>query len=150
MGAVPGTYVHTADNAVPPLDEEHAGLDDDLSGVHAGVDLIRDGLRLISLERLTCDQTQTLLGTLAGGDGTDVLGLLTATVARLLRAETNPCLRELDADTQNNLARMAEAFAFDMDSYAPRDLPAEAAPLIDPYARRAAARRRAARAADQD
>lgn len=141
MGAFPGTDVHTADSAVPELDEEHAGLDDDLDGFHEGVDLIRDGLRLICLTPLTRDQTQTLLATLAGRrDGTDVLGLFTATVVRLMRAETNPCLRELDADTRSNLDRMAFDFAIEMDEYAPRDYASEAAAQIDPYANPTAVR----------
>lgn len=135
MGAFPGTQVHTADNAVPPLDDEHAGLDADLTGIHAGIDLIRDGLRLISLDRLTRDDTQTLIASLAGSaDGTDVLGLLTVTVARLMSPDTNPVLRGLDPDVQENLARMAEGFVCDMDSYAFRNYPAEACALADPYA----------------
>jgi hypothetical protein len=135
MGAVPGTHVHTADNAVPPLGEDHDGLDADLESIHAGVDLIRDGLRLIALERHTRDETQTLISALMGSpSGTDILGLLTATTARLMNATTNPCLRELHPDTQANLARMAHALTYDIDSYAPRDLPAEAIAHIDPYA----------------
>lgn len=120
-------------NAVPPLDEDHADLDQDLESVHAGVDMVRAGLRLIALERLTRDETQTLITTLAGSpDGTDVLGLLAMTVARLMNADFNPCLRDLDGDTQKNLRRMGEGFTYDMASYAPRDLPSDAARLIDP------------------
>lgn len=134
MAAVTGTSVHTADAVVPPLDAEHAGLDEDLQGIDAGVDMVRAGLRLIALSAHTPDETQTLLASLAGSaDGTDVLGLLTATVARLMNADLNPALRALDPDVQKNLARMAEGFTYDMTSYAPRDYPAEACALISPY-----------------
>lgn len=134
MAAVPGTHVHTADGAVPPLDAEHAGLEEDLQGIDPGVDQILAGLRYIALSTHTRDETQTLLASLAGSaDGTDVLTLLSTTVARLMNPELNPCLRDLDPDVQKNLRRRAEGFTYDMASYAPRDYPADACDLISPY-----------------
>jgi hypothetical protein len=101
-------HVHTADNAVPPLDPELAGLIDDLTGIHPAIDLICDAARLISLERLDADTsrkpadlTQLLAVTLAGSpDGTDVFTLIGRTTARILTADTNPALRGLSVDAQ--------------------------------------------------
>lgn len=127
-----------ATSAVPPLlDDEFTGLCDDLKDVHTGIDLIRAGAVLIASDaaegRLTRDETQTLLATLMGSaDGTDILALLTATTARLMRADTNPCLRELDPDTIANLNRRAEGVERDTADYAPRDYPADACALISP------------------
>lgn len=132
MGAFPGTQVHTADNAVPPLDDHHADLDAGLTGFHPGIDLIRDGLRLISLDQLTTEQTHTLIGTLAGdSDGTDVVGLIAATIRRLANADTNPCLRALPADRINDLRRIGHDVATDIDTSLPRDLVAEISARIE-------------------
>lgn len=94
--------VHTAANAVPPLDgTELGGVLDYLAGVHAGIDLIRDGIRLLALDRLTAEQTQLLVVTLAGGtDGTDVLTAIGLLVARLTNPDSNPALRALDLTAQ--------------------------------------------------
>lgn len=102
--------VHTSGNAVPPLDPELEGLLDDLAGVHPGIDLIRDGVRLIALDRLDAntrhqptDTTQMLAVTLAGSpDGTDVLTLIGRLVARITDADTNPALRGLSFEAQKD------------------------------------------------
>lgn len=102
--------VHTADNAIPPLDDELEGLFEDLGAVHdAGVDQILAGLRHIALTRHTVDRTQTLISVLAGGYGG--LNLVTAigqVIARLSDADTNPALRELPIDQQKNAQRAGE------------------------------------------
>lgn len=122
----------TAVTPVPPLDDDHAGILDDLAGFGPAIDLIRSGFRLLATTPLTCDQTQTLVAVLAGSpDDTDILGLLAATIARLSNADTNPCLRELHPDTTANLCRLGEAFRFDTTQYAPRDLAAEISAQID-------------------
>jgi hypothetical protein len=109
-------HVHTAGNAVPALDgTELGGLLDDLDGIHAGIDLIRDGIRLLALERLTREQTQLLTVTLAGSpDGTDVLGLIAAVVARLTNPDSNPALRDLPFDRQKECQQAGEELAFDL------------------------------------
>jgi hypothetical protein len=105
--------VHTAGNAVPPLDDTLAGLLDDLAGIHPGIDLIRDGVRLIALDRLTTDQTQTLDATLAGSsDGTDVITAIAHLIARLNNPHTNPSLRALPFDQQKNAQRHGEQALF--------------------------------------
>jgi hypothetical protein len=117
---------------VPPLSDDHAGIDADLAGFGPGIDLIRAGLRLISTTPLTTDQTQTLIAVLSGSpDDTDVLGLLAATIARLADADTNPCLRTLPPDRIDNLRRMGQAYRFDTTNYAPRDLAAEISAHIE-------------------
>lgn len=106
--------VHTEANAVPPVDDtEVGGLLDDLAGIHPGIDLIRDGIRLITTSRLTTDQTQTLIAALAGAtDGTNVVNLLGQTIARLTNPDTNPCLRALPLDQQKTVQLAGETTAF--------------------------------------
>jgi hypothetical protein len=134
MGAFPGTSVHTADNAVPPLDDDLEGILEDLSGIHPGIDQIRAGFRLLALDRLTRDQTQTIISAIGGSDGADITGLQAAVVARLTDPDTNPCLRELHPDVANDVRRIGGAYAIDLATTAPRDLAAEACIRIDPYA----------------
>jgi hypothetical protein len=121
MAAHPGTHVHTADNAVPPLNDDLAGVLDDLVGFHRGLDLIADGVRLLALDRLTIPQTQTVVTMLAGstdpaGTQIDVAALIAALVARLLNADENPALRTLPTDTQDQ-ARTAGTDFTDHDAY---------------------------------
>jgi hypothetical protein len=108
--------IHTAANAVPPVDGTELGdVLDDLEQVHAGIDLIRDGIRLLALERLTTEQTQLLAVTLAGSpDGTDVLTAIGHLVARLTNPDTNPALRSLPLDRQKNTQLHGELLAFDL------------------------------------
>jgi hypothetical protein len=120
---------------VPPLDDETAGLIEDLSGIHTGIDLIREGILHLTTAPLTRDQTQTIVSALAdSGSGTDVLALIAAAITRLADADTNPCLRDLDPDTIADLRRISGAVAVDLQTTAPRDLAGEIAIRIDPYA----------------
>ncbi|WP_327335104.1 hypothetical protein [Streptomyces anulatus] len=104
--------VHTAGNAVPPLDTDLAGALDDLAGVHAGIDLIRDGISLLALDRHTTDSTQTLLAALAGSAGADVVTAVGHLVARLANADLNPALHGLPLDVQKTAQRHGEQAAF--------------------------------------
>jgi hypothetical protein len=107
-------HVHTDGNAIPPLDDELAGLFEDLADVHdAGVDQIIAGLRLIALSRHTIDRTQTLVAVLAGGcrrhqprrrDG--------QVIARLANPDTNPALRTLPLEQQKTAQLHGETTAF--------------------------------------
>jgi hypothetical protein len=136
VNAAAPAWVHTPDGAVPPLDRdtELAGRIEDLEGIHPGVDLWLAGARLIATDRLTRDETQTLLAVLGGSaDNTDLLGLVGALVRHLSDAEFNPALRTLDADTAANVRRRGAAVAVDLDTTAPRDLVAENCAAIDPY-----------------
>lgn len=111
-----GPYPSTAGNAVPPLDgTELGGVLQDLAGFSAGIDLIRDGIRLLALERHTTGQTQTLCAALAGSaDGTDVLTAIGLLVARLSNAESNPALRGLPFEQQKEAALHGERLVFDL------------------------------------
>lgn len=102
--------LHTAANAVPPIDNtELGGLLDDLAHIHPGIDLIRDGIRLLALDRLTVEQTQLLAVTLAGGtDGTDLLTAIGHLTARILNPDSNPALRTLPLDAQKDTQRHGE------------------------------------------
>lgn len=104
-----GQYVHTADNAVPPLDDELAGLLEDLDGIHAGIDLIRDGIRLLALDRHTIDRTQTVIAGLAGAaDATNLVAAIGLLIARLTNPDSNPCLRTLPLEQQKKTLRAGQ------------------------------------------
>ncbi|MGW2863313.1 hypothetical protein [Streptomyces sp. NPDC001205] len=126
------SWVHTANNAVPPLDEELAGTLDDLDGIHCGIDLIRDGIRLLGVDRLTADQTQTILAALAGSEGADVLTALALLIRRLTDPVTNPALRPLPYDTAKAVQQLGEQHAYDTAEFAPRRDVAAACFLIAP------------------
>ena len=95
---------HTAANAVPPVDGTDLGDTlEDLADIHPGIDLIRDGLRLLALDRHDINTTQVLLAALAGSpDSTDVLAAIGQLIARLTNPDTNPALRALPTDAQKN------------------------------------------------
>lgn len=107
--------VHTDGNAVPPLDGTELGdVLADLEGFHPGIDLIRDGIRLIATDRLTTAQTQSLCAALAGAQGVDVLTAVGLLVARLTDADTNPSLRTLPLEQQKTAALHGERLVFDL------------------------------------
>lgn len=130
MGA-PGTTVHTDGNAVPPLDDDLDGALYDTACVHPGIDLIRDGLRLIATDRLTTDQTQTILATLTGSNGVDIVTALALTVQRLTCPDSNPCLRDLPMDRQQQTRQLGEQYTYLSNEFTPRPYAAEACGLID-------------------
>lgn len=125
MAGEQGTHVHTADNAVPPLNPDLAALIDRLRGYHAGIDLIADGARLLALDRLTLQQTTTALTVLAGDtedpdQRIDVATLLAHLIARLLNSAENPALRALPAHVQAAAAESGRAFADHDADFTPR------------------------------
>ncbi|MFE4915830.1 hypothetical protein ACFRCX_30460 [Streptomyces sp. NPDC056652] len=123
--------VHTAGNAVPPLDDQLAGLLDDTAGIHPGIDLIREGLGLLALDRHTPDQTQTILYTLAGADGLDLTTGIALLVQRLTNPDSNPCLRALPLDRQMELQHLGKLHVHDTADTDRQNI-AEAISLIDP------------------
>jgi hypothetical protein len=126
------TTVHTAGNAVPPLGDDLADVLDRLAGVHAGIDLIRDGIRLIALDRLDTDQSQTVIGFLAGSsEGTDVLTALAHLIARLSNADTNPSLRTLPLDQQKTAQHHGEQAQFHLTDEWLHQHASEASAAID-------------------
>lgn len=107
-------HVHTADNAIPPLDDELAGLLEDLAAVHDdAIDQILAGIRLLALKPHTVDRTQTLIATLAGAsDGTNVIAAIGLLIARLADPATNPALRGLPLDQQKRSQLAGEHTAY--------------------------------------
>lgn len=101
---------------IPAIDgTELAGILDDLAGIHYGVDLIRDGIHAIASARLTTDDTQLLMVTLAGSpDGTDLLTAIGHLVARITDADTNPALRTLTPDVQKTTRHHGELLVHDL------------------------------------
>ncbi|MFD8899942.1 hypothetical protein [Streptomyces ardesiacus] len=126
-------HVHTGDNAVPPVTGTELGdVLEDLEGVHAGIDLIRDGLRLLALDRHDLNTTQVLLATLAGSpDGTDVLGAVGQLVGRLANADTNPCLRDLPLDRQESSRKHGWTASYELLDPDLRDSASNANAAID-------------------
>lgn len=126
-------HVHTSDNAVPPITGTDLGDTlEDLEGIHAGIDLIRDGLRLLSLDRHDLNTTQVLLATLAGSpDGTDVLGAIGQLVARLTNPNSNPALRSLPLDAQKDARRQGELTAYHLGDPDLRDSASNANAALD-------------------
>lgn len=107
--------VHTAANAVPPLDAEFEAALDKIRGIHPGLDLIADGYRLLALDRLSTDPTQTVIVALAGSpDNEDALALIGYTVARLTNPDSNPALRSLDFEAQKAVQKAGERLVFDL------------------------------------
>ncbi|MBM9509952.1 hypothetical protein [Actinacidiphila acididurans] len=126
-----------AATVVPPLDDEIEGIADDLTGIHPGVDLIRDGLLTLVQSGLTRGQTLTVLATLGGSEGADVVSLLAAVIARLANPDANPGLAGpggLSAGDGDNARRIGEAIVTDVAYSWPRDLVGDAIAHIDPYA----------------
>ncbi|MFD3516237.1 hypothetical protein [Streptomyces sp. NPDC058657] len=113
---------------VPPLDDDHQALLEELAGAHPAFDQILSGLRNLALAHLTPGQTQTVLHCLGGstGEGTDLLGALAATVRRLTDPDTNPALRTLPAEQQDLAREYGAQYAHYDTEFAPRDLIAEA------------------------
>lgn len=112
-----GIHVHTDGNAVPNIDGTDLGDTlADLDGIHEGLDLIRDGIRLLAHDRLDLNTTQVLLAALAGSpDSTDLLGAIGQLVARLASADTNPALRTLPLDQQKQAAHQGWLTSHSLD-----------------------------------
>lgn len=105
--------LHTPANAVPALAPGFEAALDAIRGIHPGLDLIADGYRLIALDRLTLETTQTVLVALAGSpDGEDVLTVHAHTAARLTSPDTNPALRSLDLAAQKDVQGCGAHLAF--------------------------------------
>lgn len=95
--------LHTPANAVPPLDADFEAALDAIRGIHPGLELIADGLRLIALGRTSLDDTQTVTVALAGSpDHQDALALIGYTVGRLTNPESNPGLHKISLTAQKN------------------------------------------------
>lgn len=129
-----GPYPSTEGNAVPPLDDELAGLLEDLEGIHPGIDQIRAGLRLLALDRLSLDRTQTVIAGLAGAtDATNVVAAIGHLIGRLSNSDTNPNLRRLPLDQQKQIQQageLAQHALTDPDLHQPAS---ETCAAIDPW-----------------
>jgi hypothetical protein len=124
--------VHTAGNAVPPVDGTTLGdVLDDLEGFHPGIDLIRDGIRLLATDRHTAEKTQSLCAALAGAKDVDVLTAIGLLVARLASADSNPALRTLPFEQQKIAALHGERLVFDLADDDLHQHASEAAAAID-------------------
>jgi hypothetical protein len=126
-------HVHTDGNAIPNVDDtDLGGTLTDLADVHAGIDLIRGGLRLLAHDRHDLETTQVLLAVLAGSpDGTDVLGAVGQLVERLTSPDTNPILRTLPLDQQKEVAHQGWLTAHNLLDPTLRDTASQACAALD-------------------
>ncbi|MGV9891711.1 hypothetical protein [Streptomyces sp. NPDC003395] len=128
-----GPYPSTEHNAVPNVDDtDLGGILADTADIHAGIDLIRNGIRLIAHDRHDINTTQLLLATLAGSpDGTDILGAIGQLVARLASADTNPALRTLPFEQQKKATHQGELTAYTLNDPDLRNPAANANAALD-------------------
>ncbi|MFK0288340.1 hypothetical protein ACIQVL_48890 [Streptomyces sp. NPDC090499] len=128
-----GPFPSTEGNAVPSVDGTDLGDTlTDLDGIHPGIDLIRDGVRLLAHDRLDVNTTQVLIAALAGSaDGTDVLAAIGQLVARLTNADTNPALRHLPLDVQKDAAHQGFLTSFHLGDSELRNSAATANAALD-------------------
>lgn len=125
-------HVHTAGNAVPNVDDTDLGdVLADLRGIHPGIDMICDAARLIAHDRLSLDQTQTLVAALGGSAGADVLTALALLIERLANADTNPALRTLPLDQQKTARQHGEQTAYGLNDPDLHQPAADTAATID-------------------
>lgn len=131
-------HFHTAGNAVPNVDgTELGGTLTDLQAVHAGIDLIREGIRLLAHDRHDLNTTQVLLAVLAGSpDSTDVLAAIGQLVARLTNPDTNPAIRPLPLDQQKTAAHQGWLTQHNLADPDLRDTASRACAALDTGRRR--------------
>jgi hypothetical protein len=125
------TLSTTAVAAAPALDADLTFLLDGLGGAHPGIDLIRDGLRLLAGAELDADRTQIVLYDLVGGESLDILTAVALVVRRLTDSATNPALRTLSSSARQNLRDVGACVDEDIAEFVPRQLVADAIGLID-------------------
>lgn len=124
-------WVHTADNAVPPLGDELEDVLATLRGIHPGLDLIADGFRTLLLDRHDVDTSQTIVAALGGWEGRNGVALTGLAIQRLATPDTNPCLRALP-DYQQKLAQgIGENTAFVLTSPTLAQFAADTSAAID-------------------
>ena len=125
--------VHTEGNAIPSVDGTDLGYSlAQLTGVHPGLELIHDGLRLLAHDRLSLNQTQLILIALAGSaDSADLLAAVGQLVARLTDSTTNPALRALDFGQQGQAFKHADRIARELTDSELRESAARANAALD-------------------
>ncbi|MFC7794620.1 hypothetical protein [Streptomyces cinereoruber] len=117
-------------NPVPPLDDDGlGGILDDTAGIHPGIDLIRDGLRLLALDHLTRDQTMSILAALAGAEQNLADGI--GHLVERLTSDANPALAGLAPEVSKIVRFHGERYRFETTEYGSRPHAAEACALID-------------------
>ncbi|MFF8458811.1 hypothetical protein ACF06T_30250 [Streptomyces albidoflavus] len=127
-------YSNTLTGPVPDIDGTPLGdAITDTSGVHAGVDLIREGLLLLASSPLPLDRVPTIIATLAGGtvDEPDIITAIGHLIARLTDASTNPALADLPEERQKAIERKGAEALYRLTDVWPRVPTSDAAALID-------------------
>ena len=126
----PGAQALAVDTAVPPFDDELAGLFEDLRGFGPEIDAALDAFLRIAVGKHSADRSQTLLAILAG-NGPNFTTLIARLVARLGDSDQNPALRGLPVDRQDQARELTAQYAHYDDQFAPHDLISETTAVID-------------------
>lgn len=124
-------WVHTADNAIPPLDDELEDLLAALRGIHPALDLMADAYRTLLLDRHTVDASQTIAAALGGWEYRNFVALAGLAIQRLSNPDSNPCLRELPLDQQKIAQLRGEGTAFAFTSPTLAQFAADTSAAID-------------------
>ncbi|MFF7795563.1 hypothetical protein [Streptomyces sp. NPDC007991] len=130
-----GHHVHTEGNAVPSVDGTELGdILDRLADLgDPDIDLIVTAFRNLAHRRHTITTTQVLAVALTGDpDALDVTAAAALLTARLFNADTNPALRTLPFDQQEEARQHGKTTAHELTDPDLRTPAAEANAALDP------------------
>ncbi|MEU1908389.1 hypothetical protein ACFV4E_22905 [Streptomyces hygroscopicus] len=113
------------------MDDELAGLIEDLGqGFGPEISQIVAGFKALALKAHTVDSSQTAIAVI-GGNCPNLVSLAAQVAAHLGNADTNPALRDLPADRQDQARTLTAQYAAYDEAFAPQQLLSEAAAAID-------------------
>ncbi|GHJ34321.1 hypothetical protein TPA0910_87540 [Streptomyces hygroscopicus subsp. sporocinereus] len=113
------------------MDDELLGLIEDLGqGFGPEICQIVAGFKALALKAHTVDSTQTAIAVI-GGNCPNLVSLAAQVAAHLGNADTNPALRDLPADRQDQARNLTAQYAAYDEVFAPQQLLSEAAAAID-------------------
>lgn len=109
------------------------GTLDDLSGIHPGIDLVREGLALLANSTHTADRLQTVIAALAGSDGADVLAAIAHTVEHLTNPDIQPAVAGLPAERRKACELSGQLAAYTLNDPGLRTHTGNASAAISSY-----------------
>ncbi|MFH8813026.1 hypothetical protein ACH4GZ_38505 [Streptomyces hygroscopicus] len=113
------------------MDDELAGLIEDLGqGFGPEISQIVAGFKALALKAHTVDSTQTAIAVI-GGNCPNLVSLAAQVAAHLGNADTNPALRDLPSDRQDQARNLTAQYAAYDEAFAPQQLLSEASAAID-------------------
>lgn len=115
------------------LDDDTAGLLDDLTGADTDLDAMLDAARRLLTRPRTADSTQTVVSALAGGDAS-LMNLIGAAVSRLADPAANPAIASLPAERIKAAQDWAAAFTRTIADSDGQDDASEVCAALDKHA----------------